>query len=170
MKDSVKSVIVLLAICLVASAILAAVNSFTAPLIEKSENEKVEKSLLIVMPDGKNFKKIETAPDGLADTIKEIYSEDGGGYVFKLVTTGYSAGLTIMCGIDSNGKITGATCVSSGETLGNEKTYGELFLGADKGTVDSVDSVSGATKTTANYKKALKDALSAFDILKGAAK
>ena len=33
MKDSVKSVIVLLAICLVASAILAAVNSFTAPLI-----------------------------------------------------------------------------------------------------------------------------------------
>ena len=36
MKDSVKSVIVLLAICLVASAILAAVNSFTAPLIEKS--------------------------------------------------------------------------------------------------------------------------------------
>lgn len=153
MKDSVKSVIVLLAICLVASAILAAVNSFTAPLIEKSENEKVEKSLLVVMPDGKNFKKIETAPDGLADTVKEIYSENGGGYVFKLVTTGYSAGLTIMCGIDSNGKITGATCVSSGETLGNEKTYGELFLGADKGTVDSVDSVSGATKTTANYKK-----------------
>ena len=139
-------------------------------LIEKSENEKVEKSLLGVMPDGKNFKKIETAPDGLADTVKEIYSENGGGYVFKLVTTGYSAGLTIMCGIDSNGKITGATCVSSGETLGNEKTYGELFLGADKGTVDSVDSVSGATKTTANYKKALKDALSAFDILKGAAK
>ena len=114
MKDSVKSVIVLLAICLVASAILAAVNSFTAPLIEKSENEKVEKSLLVVMPDGKNFKKIETAPDGLADTVKEIYSENGGGYVFKLVTTGYSAGLTIMCGIDSNGKITGATCVSSG--------------------------------------------------------
>ena len=75
-----------------------------------------------------------------------------------------------MCGIDSNGKITGATCVSSGETLGNEKTYGELFLGADRNTVDSVDSVSGATKTTANYKKALKDALSAFDILKGAAK
>ena len=158
MKDSLKSVIVLLAICLVASAILAAVNSFTAPLIENSENEKVEKSLLVVMPDG------------IADTIKEIYSESGGGYVFKLVTTGYSAGLTIMCGIDSNGKITGATCVSSGETLGNEKTYGELFLGADRSTVDSVDSVSGATKTTANYKKALKDALSAFDILKGAAK
>ena len=170
MKDSVKSVIVLLAICLVASAILAAVNSFTAPLIEKSEKEKVEKSLLVVMPDGKNFKELDAIPEGASDTVRQIYSEDGGGYVFKLVTTGYSAGLTIMCGIDSNGKITGATCVSSGETLGNEKTYGELFLGADKSTVDSVDSVSGATKTTANYKKALKDALSAFDILKGAAK
>ena len=38
MKDSIKSIVVLLVICLVASAVLAAVNSFTSPLIEKSEN------------------------------------------------------------------------------------------------------------------------------------
>lgn len=169
MKDSIKSIVVLLVICLVASAALAAVNSFTAPLIEKSENEKVQKSLLVVMPDGKNFRELDSLPEGVAGTVKQIYTEDGGGYVIKLVTTGYSAGLTIMCGISSDGKITGATCVSSGETLGNEKTYGELFVGAGKTEIDGIDSVSGATKTTANYKKALKDALSAFDILKGAA-
>ena len=165
MKDSIKSIVVLLVICLVASAVLAAVNSFTSPLIEKSENEKVRKSLLVVMPEGKNFKELDSLPE----TVKQIYTEDGGGYVMKLVTTGYSAGLTIMCGINSDGKITGATCVSSGETLGKEKTYGELFLGADKTDIDGIDSASGATKTTSNYKKALKDALSAFDILKGAA-
>lgn len=170
MKDSVKSIVVLLVICLVASAVLATVNSFTSPLIEKSENEKVKKSLLVVMPGGENFKELDPLPEGIAETVKQVYTEDGGGYVFKLVTTGYSAGLTIMCGISSDGKITGATCVSSGETLGNEKTYGELFLGADKTDIDGIDSVSGATKTTANYKKALKDALAAFDILKGAAK
>lgn len=169
MKDSIKSIVVLLVICLVASAVLAAVNSFTSPLIEKSENEKVRKSLLVVMPEGKNFKELDSLPEVVAETVKQIYTEDGGGYVMKLVTTGYSAGLTIMCGINSDGKITGATCVSSGETLGNEKTYGELFLGADKTDIDGIDSVSGATKTTSNYKKALKDALSAFDILKGAA-
>ena len=169
MKDSIKSIVVLLVICLVASAVLAAVNSFTSPLIEKSENEKVRKSLLVVMPEGKNFKELDSLPEGVAETVKQIYTEDGGGYVMKLVTTGYSAGLTIMCGINSDGKITGATCVSSGETLGNEKTYGELFLGADKTDIDGIDSVSGATKTASNYKKALKDALSAFDILKGAA-
>ncbi len=169
MKDSIKSIVVLLVICLVASAALAAVNSFTAPLIEKSENEKVQKSLLVVMPDGKNFTELASLPEGVAETVKQIYTEDGGGYVIKLVTTGYSAGLAIMCGISSDGKITGATCVSSGETLGNEKTYGELFVGAGKTEIDGIDSVSGATKTTANYKKALKDALSAFDILKGAA-
>ena len=169
MKDSIKSIVVLLVICLVASAVLAAVNSFTSPLIEKSENEKVRKSLLVVMPEGKNFKELDSLPEGVTETVKQIYTEDGGGYVMKLVTTGYSAGLTIMCGINSDGKITGATCVSSGETLGNEKTYGELFLGADKTDIDGIDSVSGATKTTSNYKKALKDALSAFDILKGAA-
>ena len=169
MKDSIKSIVVLLVICLVASAVLAAVNSFTSPLVEKSENEKIRKSLLVVMPEGKNFKELDSLPESEAETVKQIYTEDGSGYVMKLVTTGYSAGLTIMCGINSDGKITGATCVSSGETLGNEKTYGELFLGADKTDIDGIDSVSGATKTTSNYKKALKDALSAFDILKGAA-
>ena len=169
MKDSIKSIVVLLVICLVASAVLAAVNSFTSPLIEKSENEKIRKSLLVVMPEGKNFKELDSLPESVAETVKQIYTEDGGGYVMKLVTTGYSAGLTIMCGINSDGKITGATCVSSGETLGNVKTYGELFLGADKTDIDGIDSVSGATKTASNYKKALKDALSAFDILKGAA-
>ena len=88
MKDSIKSIVVLLVICLVASAVLAAVNSFTSPLIEKSENEKVRKSLLVVMPEGKNFKELDSLPEGVAETVKQIYTEDGGGYVMKLVTTG----------------------------------------------------------------------------------
>ena len=70
-----------------------------------------------------------------------------------------------MCGVNADGKVTGAECISSGETLGKEKTYGSVFNGCDSESVSSIDTVSGATLTTKAYKNAVADALAAFDIL-----
>ena len=162
-NENFKSFAVLTIICIAVAALMATVNYFTAPVIDKNESAKETRALLAVMPDGKNF--IKTEFSGLPASVKQVYKEENGGYVFKLVTSGYTSGLTVMCGIDSKGNVTGAECVLSSETLGKEKTYGALFIGKNKDTAYSVDIVSGATLTTRAYKNAVKDALEAFGIL-----
>ena len=74
--------------------------------------------------------------------------------------------MVILCGISADGRVSGSLCLSSGETLGYEKTYGDAVKGATLSTVDGVDAVSGATKTTEGYRNAVKDALTAFSTLK----
>lgn len=167
MKRSFQSVIVLTVICIVISALLAAVNAITFPIIEKAEVQKANEALLVVMPNGKSFEELSMIEYDLPSSVTNAYRAENGGYVFKMTTTGYSSGLVIMCGIDNNGKITGAVCLDSGETLGHEKTFGERFIGLDKDGADSVDTISGATKTTSAYKNAIKDVFNSFIILKG---
>lgn len=169
-NTAVKSVVVLFSICLVVSAILAAVNFITAPIIKKSEKEAAQKALLVVMPEGKNFTEFDYSGFTLPSGVTNVYKDEGGGFVFRIVTTGYSSGMTLMCGISPEGKITGATCVSSNETLGAEKLYGSCFVGATRENIGAVDALAGSTaRLTMNaYKNAMKDALEAFEILKGA--
>lgn len=167
MKKSITSVISLTVICLVVAVLLALVNSLTAPIIEKTENEEANKALLVVMPNGEGFEKIDFSSYTLPSTITDVYKEKNGGYVFKITTSGYSSGLVIMCGVGNDGKVTGAECIASSETLGEEKNFGKNFDGIGIDEVDFVDTVSGATRTTSAYRAAIKDALNSFIILGG---
>ena len=120
------------------------------------------------MPNGKGFEKMDIEKFTLPSTVSEVYKEtDGQGHVIKMVTAGYGTDMIIMCGVDTKGVVTGAVCLSSNETLGKEKTYGESFTSKDAAGVDGVDTITGATKTTEAYKNAIKDALNATIILGG---
>lgn len=168
MKKNIKSVAIMVAICSVMALLLAATNTLTAPIIEKNAGAAANAALLEVMPEGKDFETVNLADYKLPDTVTEAHKEtSGGGFVIKLVTTGYGSDLVIMCGVDAKGVVTGATCLSSNETLGHEKTYGANFTGVDAAALDGVDTVAGATKTTEAYKNAIKDALNAAIILAG---
>ena len=168
MKSNIKKLAVFVCICTVITLLLAITNSFTAPIILKNQNESANAALLEIMPDGSGFEQIDTAEYTLPATVSEVYKETAGkGYVVKLVTAGYGTDMVIMCGVDANGIVTGAVCISSNETLGKEKTYGESFGGKDAAGVDTVDTISGATKTTSAYKNAVKDALNTAIILGG---
>ena len=162
-----RSISVLVAICFVMAILLAVTNALTAPVIEQAQNAAANAALLEVMPNGEGFRSIEFDAEKLPKTIKEVYTEKNGGYVFKLETTGYGTGMILMCGINADGTVSGVVCLGSSETLGYEKTYGESFTGKDAAGVDAVDTVSGATKTTAAYKNAIKDAFNAVTILGG---
>ncbi len=162
-----KSVIVLVCICAVVALALAVTNNITAPIIEQNQNAAANEALLEVMPNGKDFEKLDISKFTLPSTVTEAYSEAGGGYVVRLVTTGYGSGLEIMCGVNADGTVSGAVCLASTETFGAEKTYGQNFIGKDAAGVDSVDTVSGVTMTTNAYRSAIKDALNAAIILSG---
>ena len=168
MKQYLKSIASLTIICAVIAVLLAAVNSITEPIIAKNEAAAANEALLVVMPDGENFEAVDLTAYELPATIVEAYHETvTNGYVFQMETAGYSSGFVIMCGVNAEGTVTGAVCLSSGETLGYEKTYGDELLGATLETVETVDTIGGATKTTGAYRGAVKDALSAFVILNG---
>jgi electron transport complex protein RnfG len=168
MKKNLLPSIVLGSICLVVAVLLSVVNSFTAPIIKENQDAAANEALLQVMPDGEGFEKIEDlSAYTLPSTVTEVYREKNGGFVVTLTTAGYGSDMVIMCGVDANGNVTGAVCLSSNETLGHEKTFGEKFTGKDAAGVDAVDTISGATKTTAAYKNAIKDALNTAIILGG---
>ena len=147
--------------------LLSAANFITAPIISEKEAAAANEALLVVMPDGDGFETVDIASYELPATVTEVFSAKNGGYVFKLRTTGYGSDMVLMCGVDAKGTVTGATCLSSNETLGYELTYGDTLKGATAENVDGVEVISGATKTTAGYKNAVKDALNAAVILGG---
>ena len=167
MMKSVRSILTLLVICAVMAVLMAVTNTITAPIIEQNQAAAANDALKVVMPNGEGFEKMDVSGYTLPATVTEVYSEASGGYVFKLTTTGYSSGLVILCGVNADGTISGATCLSSSETLGYEKTFGENFIGKNMEGVDGVDTVSGATRTTGAYRDAMKDALNAAVILGG---
>lgn len=167
MKKHLKSIISLTSICAVVAILMSITNYITAPIITEQENKAANEALYEVMPNGKDFSLVDISSKTLPETVKEVYGETGGGYVFKLETTGYSSGFIIMCGVDANGTVTGTKCIASSETLGEESTYGANLVGKTVQDIDAVDTVGGATKTTGAYKNAVKDALNAVVILGG---
>ena len=167
MMKSVRSTLTLLLICAVMAVLMAVTNTITAPIIEQNQAAAANDALKVVMPNGEGFEKMDVSGYTLPATVTEVYSEASGGYVFKLTTTGYSSGLVILCGVNADGTVSGATCLASTETLGYEKTFGENFIGKNMEGVDGVDTVSGATRTTGAYRDAMKDALNAAIILGG---
>ncbi|MBE6955586.1 MAG: FMN-binding protein [Ruminococcaceae bacterium] len=168
MKKNILNLSVFVSICVVITLLLALTNSFTAPIIEKNAAAAANKALLEVMPNGAGFDAMDLSAYTLPATVTEVHKETSGqGYVVQLVTSGYGTGMTIMCGVDASGVVTGAVCLSSNETLGEEKTYGANFAGKDAAAVEAVDTVGGATKTTAAYKAAIQDALNTAIILGG---
>ncbi len=55
---------------------------------------------------------------------------------------------------------------NTGETMGEEKDYGEKFIGKNADRAADVETVSGATKTTNGYKEAILLAFEAFEKIK----
>ena len=93
MKENIKSVVVLTAICLVVAVLLAYTNSITAPIIEANQAAKASGSLLEVMPEAAGFEDI-TATLALPETVNGVHKETSGlGYVMTLTATSdYSGG------------------------------------------------------------------------------
>ncbi|MBQ9163053.1 MAG: FMN-binding protein [Clostridia bacterium] len=171
MKKSVKSVLVLVCICAAVSILLALANAVTAPIIAESEQKKANAALLEVLPDGGDFELVDISSYTLPSTVSEVYRASNGGYVIKLTTTGYASGMVMMCGISADGTVTGSKIISSAETpsIGGvaAESIASAVVGKDITSIDLVDTVAGATKTTAAYLAAVKDAMNTVVILGG---
>lgn len=159
-KQKFMPAIVLTAICLVVALALAAVNLFTAPIVEENNRQKEMESLRLVMPDGADF----TEEQGLSlpATVKSVYREtEGRGFVLLLSTTSqYTSGdpMNITVGIGADGKITGIRLTSYTESKDfGKETYPATYVGKDE-TLSGVKLVAGITYSSTAFREAIKDA------------
>lgn len=171
MKKQIMPSVVLGSICIIVALMLSLINSVTAPIIKAAQDAKANEALLVVLPDGKNFKEI-TLDSTYPAVITKGYKADGG-FVFQANVTGKSSGLIILIGIDAEGKIVGTQVIADQETDTYDVNVFPAVEGTDgayKGmTLDNFNPylVSGATLTSEAYGEAVKAALQSFVLANG---
>ncbi|MDR1599356.1 MAG: FMN-binding protein [Oscillospiraceae bacterium] len=167
-KELLAPVAALTLICLVISAALAVTNSVTAPVIAAAARTRAEAAQKEVLPEADEFESVQS--DALPEGVTEAYAAvNGAGYVFMLLTSGYGGDISIIAGIDGEGRITAVKTLSHSETegLGAKITTPE-FLGQFAGSVEAggADAISGATISSKAFFAAIDDAFAAYEILK----
>ena len=151
--------ITLLRITAVVAATLAGVNSLTAPVIAQLKAEKIQNAIEQVLPGGGEA----VAFNDNSGWVSAVYQSETGYAVEVTPTTGFNGAITMMVGIDTEGKILGISVVSQTETAGlgavcaAKTEAGQNFRGDFAGlsgtvAVDKdggeVDSITGATITS----------------------
>ncbi len=152
--------ITLLIITSVVAAALAGVNAITKPIIDQIKAEKTQKAIEAVLPGG-----FDTQLTDYADTtglVSKVY-QGANGYAFEVTPGGFDNTITMMVGVDFEGKVLGISIVSHTETAGlgavaaAATSAGEAFRGQFVGKAGSVsvtkdggeiDSITGATITS----------------------
>lgn len=150
----------LLVITAVVAVALAGVNSITAPKIEQLNAEKTQQAIEAVLPGGFDTQITDYTDD--TGLVTNVYS-GANGYAFEVTPAGFDNTITMMVGVDHDGKVLGISIVSHTETSGlgavaaASTSAGESFRGQFVGMSGSVsvtkdggevDSLTGATITS----------------------
>lgn len=178
-KSNLKNmVIVLTAVCLICSSVLAGVYAMTKEPIDAAAREKTDKAIALVLPA---FDETEEAATVVADGKEYRYysaSKDGEtvGYAVESSATGFGGTLSLMVGITVDGKVYNTSVLSHGETPGlgakctDDKAFTEQWKGFDpsvktlavKKDGGDVDAITASTITSRAYTLAVSNAVDAF--------
>ena len=170
-KEIVKSIVVLVVICLLTSAALAVVNHFTAPVSAANAEARAQQARLDAVPDAADFAPIEAAlPSGVVSAYAAL---DAAGtptsYLFTVEGKGFGGTIQVLCVIGMDGRI--RTCrtmdVSSETTTLGGQTANESYTG-QYASLSGVSAISGATITSTAYRGCVETAFEAFELVKEA--
>ena len=183
-KEYIAPVVVLVAICLIITGVLAYVNSITAPIIEENAAATANEARFALIPDADDF----TAFDGdlVVMVENQVYISDcyiannGTGIVVTAKTKSYGGILTEMIGIDSEGAITGVQVTSHSDTPGlGTKAMTEDYLSQYVGLSEysdvtarndsNITYVSGATVSSNAIHYGICAALEQYKVVMGGA-
>ena len=148
----------LLVITAVVAALLAGVNSITAPAIAELNAQKTQEAIELVLPGGGE----EVTDFPAVDLVAKVYKGENG-YAVQTTPGGFDNTITMMVGVDTEGKVLGISIISHTETAGLGAVAaagtpaGESFRGQFVGASGSVsvtkdggamDAITGATITS----------------------
>jgi electron transport complex protein RnfG len=163
-------IIVLPVLCLIVSGTLAVCHNITYPIIETAAAERAEAARRDIIPQADEFVLVHA--DGLPRTVTEVYrTTNNTGYIFMMTARGYGGEIKIICGIDTDGKIIKSAVLAQTETRGLgtpvfDEPHAGQYWGRDKNGIENIRAISGATITSNAYKNSIRDALTAFDIVR----
>ena len=150
----------LLLICAVTAGLLAGVNSITAPIIDELNAAKTQEAISAVLPGGFDTEIADYAD--ASGIVSKVY-QGANGYAVEVGPGGFDNTITMMVGIDNEGKVLGISVVNHTETAGlgavadadtpKGIAFREQFVGTsgsvsvtkDGGTMDAI---TGATITS----------------------
>ncbi len=117
-----KPIVVLVAICLVISFLLAATYKVAAPIIAERTKADADAARQQLLPDADSFTQYDgdlVATDDGKVVVTDVYSADNKcGVVITVDTKSFGGTLTEMVGIDADGAITGIVITSHADTPG----------------------------------------------------
>ena len=152
--------LILFLIAGVVALALAAVNMVTAPKIAELQEAKTQEAIKAVLDGG--YDEIITDYTDASGLVSKIY-KGANGYAVEVKPSGFDNTITMMVGIDNEGKVTKISVISHTETAGlgaiaaDKTTKGDAFRGQFVGlsgdvnvTKDggTVEAITGATITS----------------------
>lgn len=149
-KFIARLIVILTAVCVAVAGLLAAVNAVTKDKIAENEVRAKAKLILDVFEKGTDCELYSTLEDG-TEVYLALRNGDMIGYSAFLTVEGYTGGIDMMVGINSEYKTEGVRIVSMSESSDaeakvNTPSFLDQFKGALHGApVDEVDAVAGAT-------------------------
>lgn len=173
-KEYAAPTIVLFVICIVAAFLLAVTNNVTAPKIAEVNAENEAKARLVVFADAKSFGEETVNADGIR--LVPALDESGAtiGYVVVTVEKGYGGDISVMTGVDLEGKVTGVSILSMSETAGlganaSKESFLSQFVSKVAGMTvtknapaeNEIKALTGATITTKAVTAAVEAAIEA---------
>jgi Na+-translocating ferredoxin:NAD+ oxidoreductase subunit G len=184
LRDLVKPSIVLLLICFVVTAALAATYLGTRDTIDERGRLDAESARKEVLAAAESFKPVEDLAALIngkpeLEKVKEAYIALSGdavvGYVFSTTTKGYGGNIKITVGVDTKGSVSGVKIGDNTETPGlgtkaAEKPFISQFdnllpqeplkvVKNSKTKPEEINAVSGATITSKAVVGAVQAAL-----------
>ena len=178
MKDILKLIVVLTLICLASGLTLAAVRGATKETIEKTILKEVQGPAVAALladkdndPINDSFKLPAGKDKKGRDAFKTIFPAKKGGQVTALALEGDGKGfegpISVMVGIDPQGKLTGIAITKQSETPGigskiAEPVFTDQFKDLSVDESINVDGISGATYSTQGVFEAVQQAVNFY--------
>ncbi len=169
MKYYLKLGLILLLFCVVASGVLAYLNTLTAPVIAERKSREEEKTRRSLIPDAEFVQK-ETDQGMIYFVAEDPETDKLLGYTFIAEDMGYSGRVQTMVGVNPDFEVLGIQVMDQSETPGlgaNCSTLGfsnqfsglkikDLYVDKDGGAVVSL---TGATITSRCIANSLRESI-----------
>lgn len=185
MKETLKLGIILLLFSVFAAGVLGFTNKLTSPIIDQRQKEETEAAYKELVPDADEFVKLDA--DKLSSLqaqfgklVDVIIAKKGGTANGALITTkggGYGGDITILTGVDAEGKMIGIKILDHKETpdIGTkieQKDFQDEFVGlsatenvtlvATKKEAQDVEKISGSTVSSKGVMAAVNLAIDTY--------
>ena len=137
----------LLGICVVVALLLGIVNSITEPIIRQMQEEKTAAAMAMVLK-ADSYEEIPSDVENVAAMYRAVAGGEQIGYVVEVTSSGFGGAMSLVVGVDMDGKVTGVSVTDHAETknIGTKVTDDSAVLARFIGLVENITVNSGANR------------------------